>query len=148
LVSTTTVSFAFFPPLAVFCGASTNFSLPMKNLLIALLAISVLAAFSPKRQVFQVFTTSLRVTVLDDAGNVQEGATVTLYKTQQDLDKEQNPVGKPLTTDKRGVAIFRELEAQAYFVNAAKGDKDNTGGTVQTGALKANTLNKVNVIIE
>ena len=117
----------------------------MKNLLIALLAVAVLAAFSPKRQ---VFTTSLRVAVLDDAGNVQEGATVTLYKTQQDLDKEQNPVGKPLVTDKRGIAIFRELDAQAYFVSAVKGDKDNTGGTVQTGALKANTLNKVNVIIE
>jgi len=96
----------------------------------------------------QLMPTSLRISVLDDAGNVEEGAKVTLYKTQQDYDKEENPVAPAQLTNNKGFVIFRSLENRIYYVTVTKGDKDNVGGSTQTGELKPNVLNKVNIIIE
>jgi hypothetical protein len=96
----------------------------------------------------QLMPTSLRVTVLDDAGNVQKNAKVTLYLSQEDYDKEQNPVGESQTTNDKGFATFRSLETKVYYMTVSKGDMDNAGASIKTDALKSGVLNKVNVIIE
>ncbi len=109
------------------------------------ITFSFLAFTSPHRQ---LMPTSLRVTVLNDAGNVQEGAIVTLYTTQEDYDKEQNPVAEAQTTNAKGFATFRNLETKVYYMTVAKGDMDNANASIKTEALKSGVLNKVNVIIE
>ncbi len=109
-----------------------------------LLAVSVLAFTTPH----QLMPTSLRVTVLNDAGNTQEGAKVTLYLTQEDYEKEQNPVAESQMTNNKGFATFRNLETKVYYMTVSKGDMDNAGASIKTEALKSGVLNKVNVIIE
>jgi len=95
----------------------------------------------------QIIKTQLHLTIRNDLGNTVEGASVTLYANANDYKQEQNPVQKG-TTDAKGVVKFKELKAQDYFVLASKGDKDNTGAGEKTGALEANRINKVTLIIE
>lgn len=119
----------------------------MKKITLGLILTTVflLAFTAPSRQ---LMPTSLRVTVLSDAGNAQAGAKVTLYLTQEDYEKEQNPVGQPETTNAKGFATFRNLETKVYYMTVVKGDMDNAGASIKTEVLKAGVLNKVNVIIE
>ncbi|MDJ1485662.1 carboxypeptidase regulatory-like domain-containing protein [Cytophagaceae bacterium YF14B1] len=118
----------------------------MKKAALGLLILTLLSfAFTTPKQ---ITTTALRVTVLDDAGNIQEGAKVTLYKTQEDFEKEQNPVSAAQTTSNKGFVIFRSLEPKIYYVAVSKGDLDNSGGSTQTQELKSGAVNKVNIIIE
>lgn len=116
-----------------------------KNIIVLLLLVGCLCAFTIPSQ---LMPTSLRVTVLNDAGNALEGAKVTLYATQEDYDKEQNPVGESVMTNAKGFATFRNLETKVYFMTVSKGDMDNAGASIKTESLKSGVLNKVNVIIE
>ncbi len=111
----------------------------------ALLFSALLFSFAPPTQ---LMPTSLRVTVLNESGNSEKGAVVTLYKTQQDYEKEQNPALPAQTTNDKGVAVFRDLQPVIYHVSAVKGDRDNANGATQTDTLKASRQNKVNIIIE
>lgn len=95
----------------------------------------------------QIVKTQLHMTVRNELGNTEEGVSVTLYATEVDYEKEQNPV-QTGTTDAKGLVKFRELKAQEYFVLAQKGDLNNFGGGEKTGALVANRINKVNIIIQ
>ncbi|MCS7005836.1 MAG: prealbumin-like fold domain-containing protein [Cytophagales bacterium] len=95
----------------------------------------------------QFLSTVLKVTVLDDAGNIQKGAVVKLYKTEEDYKEDKNPVGGPQTTDEKGKVQFKDLEPQVYYVRAQKGDKDNSDGGIKTHKLDAGKINKINVII-
>jgi hypothetical protein len=95
----------------------------------------------------QIIKTQLHVTIRNELGNTEEGVSVTLYETEADYEKEQNPV-QTGTTDEKGVVKFKELKAQEYLVLAKKGDKNNFGGGEKTGALVANRINKVNIIID
>lgn len=95
----------------------------------------------------QIIKTQLHITVRNELGNTEAGASVVLYATEEDYEKEQNPVQSG-TTDEKGIARFKELKAQEYFVLAKKGDANNFGGGEKTGALVANRINKVNIIIQ
>ncbi len=95
----------------------------------------------------QLIKTQLHVTIRNELGNTEEGVSVTLYETDVDYEKEQNPVQTGIT-DEKGIVKFKELKTQEYFVLAKKGDKNNFGGGEKTGALVANRINKVNIIIE
>lgn len=95
----------------------------------------------------QIVKTQLHMTVRNELGNTEAGVSVTLYATEADYEKEQNPVQSG-TTDEKGVVKFKELKAQEYFVLAKKGDLNNFGGGEKTGALVANRINKVNIIIQ
>ena len=95
----------------------------------------------------QIIKTQLHMTVRNELGNTEAGVSVTLYATDADYEKEQNPVQSG-TTDEKGVVKFKELKAQEYFVLAKKGDLNNFGGGEKTGALVANRINKVNIIIQ
>ena len=111
----------------------------------ALLLSALLFSFAPPTQLIPI---SLRVTVLNELGNPEKGAVVTLYKTRQDYEKEQNPALPAQTTNDKGVAVFRNLQPLIYHVSAVKGDKDNANGATQTDTLKASRQNRVNIIIE
>lgn len=97
---------------------------------------------------FQVFKTSIKITVIDELGNIAEGASVQLFGTEEDYRNETNAVTDVAVTDKKGQVKFKELESKVYFVNVKKGDKNNIGAGVQTAKLEEGKLNKVNIVIE
>jgi len=96
---------------------------------------------------FQIIKTSLNVTVRDEVGNTVEGATVQLFKTEEDYNKEENAVAEA-TTDKKGVAKLKDLEALPYYILVKKGDLNNFGGGEQTDTLQARRINQVTIIIQ
>lgn len=96
---------------------------------------------------FQLIKTQLSVTIRNDLGNIEQGATVQLYETEEDYKAEKNAVAEGVT-DQKGVIKFKELKAISYFVLAKKDDKDNFGGGEQTGKLEANRINKVTIVIQ
>ena len=112
----------------------------MKKINIALL-IAVISLMS-----LGLLKTQLQVSVLDDAGNFQQGAEVTLYNNADDYeaDKKAFPTQK---TDAKGRTKFKGLEAIDYFIHVEKGSKDNVLGGEQTGVLVEGKINKVNIII-
>lgn len=115
---------------------------------VALSAIFTTFAFSMKSSESQLLKTSLRITVLNELGNPEEGVTVVLYKTESDYEDETNPVGDSVLTDKKGRATFKDLEAIVYFVSAEKGKINNHGAGIQTSPLESGKLNKVNIVVE
>ncbi len=113
-----------------------------------ILFTAILISFSSFTSDTQVIKTQLRVTVLDDAGNLVQGATIQLYANEEDFNKEKNPISEKLTTDEKGVAKFDDLDTKVYYLLVEKGDMNNWGGGVQTDLLKAKKVNKINIIIE
>lgn len=113
------------------------------------LSFSMLMAccFSPKTSDAQIFSTKLRVTVVDELGNVVKGAKVTLYATQADYNKEVNPIQSFKLTDAKGRVTFKKLKRRAYYVIVRKEDKDNSGGGEIISGLKKGRLNKATVVI-
>jgi len=95
----------------------------------------------------QLFPTNLEVTVLSDKGNVQSGAIVKIYKSEEDYQKDENVValGK---TNAKGIIKFKKLEEIVYFIRAEKGDMDNESSANKTGKLEPKRNNMVNVIVE
>jgi hypothetical protein len=96
---------------------------------------------------FQIIKTQMQLTVRNELGNTEEGVTVQLFENEADYKAEKNPA-QTSTTDKKGVAKFKDLKAISYFILAKKGDKNNFGGGEQTGELQAKRINKVTVVIE
>ncbi len=108
--------------------------------------VIILTAFSFNES--QIFNTSLKINIRNELGNIEEGASVQLFGSEEDYRNETNPVTAVEITDKKGSVKFKELEAKIYFINAKKGDKNNIGAGVQTDALEEGKLNKLTVIIE
>jgi hypothetical protein len=115
----------------------------MKRIFSSIVAIIFMAMLLQ----FQLIKTSMNVTIRDELGNTVEGATVTLYETEENYKAEKNPAGEQ-TTDAKGLARFKDLKAISYFVLAKKGDKNNFGGGEQTGKLEEKRINKVTIVIE
>ena len=115
----------------------------MKTLLTSVVAIGFLMLTLQ----FQIIKTSLNITVRNELGNTEEGATITLFETEDDYKTEKNSVAEQ-TTDAKGVAKFKELKAISYYVLVKKGDKNNFGGGEQTGKLEEKRINKVTIVIE
>ncbi|MCU0383864.1 MAG: hypothetical protein MUF68_07325 [Cyclobacteriaceae bacterium] len=113
-----------------------------KQVLISLVVLFTMALFA-----FQIIKTQVVITVRNELGNTEANATVTLFKTESDYEKEVNPVQSGLT-DAKGVVKFKDLEAIPYFVKAQKDDKDNAGGGEKIGTLVANRINKVTIVIQ
>lgn len=114
-----------------------------KNIFLTLLMVVFLSTTA-----FQVFNTSMKITVLNELGNVEEGAAVILYDTEDDYRNEKNALTKVIFTNAKGQVKFKELESKAYFVSVVKGDKNNDGAGVQTAKLQEGKLNKLNIVIE
>lgn len=112
-----------------------------RNILLIITLVSVFAfAFAP-------LPTSLRIEVRNELGNLEEGVSVTIYRSKADYDKEVNPVQPTALTDKKGRVTFKDIPARVYHVNAIKGDMDNYGAGVATNKLEEGKLNKVTIII-
>jgi len=115
----------------------------MKSLLIIALFLNLGIGNKPP----QLFNTSLTVTVRDELGNTVEGASVKLFVKEEDYTKEKNFI-EEATSDKKGIAKFKKLNPEAYFILCRKGDKDNAGGGEKTGVLKKGEFNKVTIVIQ
>jgi len=96
---------------------------------------------------FQLIKTQITITVRNELGNIEEGATIQLFETEDDYKAEKNVAAEGVT-DKKGIIKFKELKATSYYVIARKEDRDNSGGGEQTGKLEANKNNKVTIIIQ
>ena len=105
----------------------------------------VLALCVPLRG--QILSTKLKVTVLNDHGNVVEKAIVNLYHTHGDYLQSKNAWMKA-TSDEKGVAVFKKLSEKSYYLEVRRGDMSNDSKSVKTSVLERGKLNKVNVIIE
>lgn len=110
----------------------------------SVLFLGLLAFNNPK----QILKTQLRITVLNDLGNPVEGAKVTLYNSDEDYRKEQNPAMETETSDNKGRVKFSGLEPKVYYIHAQKGDMTNAGAGVQSDTLQEGRINKANIIIE
>lgn len=95
----------------------------------------------------QLFNTRLRITVLDELGNVVPDAEVTLYANEADYNKEVNEVKPKAKTDEKGRVTFKDLDPQAYYVIVRKGKLTNVGGGEIIGQLEKRKLNKANVVV-
>jgi len=118
----------------------------MKKASLLVIAVLVLSAFSIKEE--QILKTSLKITVLNELGNIEDGVEVQLFTSDEDYRKEQNPVQKAVYTDKKGQVKFKGLKSKVYYILAKKGDKSNIGAGVSTDKLEEGKLNKVTIIIE
>ena len=99
-------------------------------------------------QAHQLIATQLHITVRNELGNTEEGASVKLFETEDDYRNETNQVGETQYTDKKGIVKFKNLKGISYFMLVEKDDKNNIGGGVATDKLIESRINKVNVIIE
>ncbi len=95
----------------------------------------------------QLLPTKLRVTVIDGLGNFVEGASVSIYETEEDYRGSVNAVAN-CDTDKKGRVTFKGVKPIAYYIEAKQGDKNNNGEGVKTGKLAEGKINKVNTVIE
>jgi uncharacterized protein (DUF2141 family) len=96
----------------------------------------------------QILPTKLRIQVRNNLGNLTEGVEVTLYGSEEDYNKEINPVTQTQITDKKGRVTFEDLESKVYFVLAEKGELNNYGGGILTDTLRAGRVNKTTIIID
>ena len=116
------------------------------KLSIFLIALSLLTSSFAPRPV-QLINTSLTVTVRDELGNTVEGASIKLFETEENYNKETNPVAEG-STDAKGNYRFKKIKAVTYFVLVKKSDKDNTGGGEKIGKLEEGKFNKVTIVIQ
>jgi hypothetical protein len=96
---------------------------------------------------FQLIKTTLHITVRDELGNIVKGASVQLFETEDDYNKEQNVAAQGVT-DEKGILKLKELKAATYYVIVRKEDKDNSGGAEKTPRLEEKKINKVTIIIQ
>ena len=52
-----------------------------------------------------------------------------------------------LETDRSGKAIFKNIEAKAYYIQVEKGDLDNSGAGEIIEKLQPNRINKSTIVI-
>ncbi len=95
----------------------------------------------------QLLPTKLRVTVINGQGNLVEGATVSLYNSEEDFLASTDPL-KLDRTDAKGRVTFKGVEPRSYYIEARKGEMNNDGRSSKTSNLQEGKLNKVNVVIE
>jgi hypothetical protein len=117
----------------------------MKNIFYSLVVILITALFI---QASQIVATQLHVTVRNELGNIETGAAVRLFETEDDYRKESNQVGETQYTDKKGIAKFKNLKNISYFILVENEDRNNYGGGVATDKLLEGKINKVTIIIE
>lgn len=84
---------------------------------------------------------------MDDLGNTVEGATVKLYKTEDDYLNSKNPIAEE-TSDNKGVVKFKKLEPVEYYVEVRKGEINNDGKGAQVAPLEEGRINQVSIVIE
>lgn len=92
--------------------------------------------------------TSFRISVKDNNGSPVSGASVRLFLTLNDLDKEINQVYSTQYTDLKGETTFNSVNPIKYYFRAEKGCQSSivNANTTQT-ALVAFSLNTVSTTV-
>lgn len=116
----------------------------MKSIII-LLITCINSAFLPIP--VQLINTSLTITVRDEVGNTVSGASIKLFDTEENYNKEKEAIAEGVT-DAKGTFRFKKIKATSYFVLVKKDDKDNSGGGERIGMLEAGKFNKVTIVIQ
>ena len=109
-----------------------------------IISAAVLASCSEekeKKEPAPVTTLQLNVTY---GGAPVSGIPVTLYKTRQHWQTEQNPVQTAITSA-NGKAFFSYLTEAEYYVNAVSGNLSNWGGVILYSGLMENSGNQAAV---
>ncbi|MTI30847.1 carboxypeptidase regulatory-like domain-containing protein [Xanthovirga aplysinae] len=120
----------------------------MKKIIILLLVL-IAGIFYPEKATeksLKGLPTFLKITVLNDMGEAEEGTKIQLFETEQDYNKESNPVNTRYT-NKRGKTTFGKLRPTVYYILARKEGMNNDLGAVKTDTLREGLINKVTVII-
>lgn len=120
----------------------------MRNLISVVIVFFIVLCATAVSAELQILPTGMRLTVLSSLGNTVENAKVTVYKTWDDYENEENAVAGPAFTDEKGRVTFKNLEEKMYYVQAIKGEANNYGEGEQTGKLKKGKINKFNIIIQ
>ncbi|OEK05493.1 hypothetical protein BFP71_07850 [Roseivirga misakiensis] len=94
-----------------------------------------------------MLSTKLKITVVDELGNVVPDAKVILFANEADYNKEVNPVQPFKLTDSKGRVTFKKLDTKSYYIIVRKGDKDNSGGGEVVSKLVKGKVNKANIVI-
>lgn len=119
----------------------------MKYILFLVSALLLIGLFSFAPAERQLLPTKLKITVIDGLGNPTEGATVTIYESEENYLKNENPVATA-KTDNKGRAVFKDVKPVSYYVDARKGDMNNDGEGVKIAPLQEGRTNTVNTVIE
>jgi hypothetical protein len=91
---------------------------------------------------------SLELTVRDNLGNPMSGATVKLYKSENDLFNFTNQVGSTKTSDGSGKIKVEDLEEIKYYFFAEKDCYNNyRGGNYLVDPLKKNQNTTADIVI-
>ncbi|MCP4522220.1 MAG: carboxypeptidase regulatory-like domain-containing protein [Cytophagales bacterium] len=119
----------------------------MKRVVLLASIFMLCSAFVGMQEASKIIKTQLFVTVVDDIGNAQVGATVTLYPTKEDYENKTNGIG-PKKTNKKGKVRFLGLDQSSYYVYAKKGKKDNLFKGEKVENLSRKKMNRVSIVIE
>ncbi len=94
----------------------------------------------------QILKTKLEVTVLDEIGNVVEGAKVMAFDNRVDYENLEKP-GFEGVTDHKGKITFKGVIPTEYYLYIEKGDMTNYGGGEKTAKLDDGKTNRIRVVI-
>lgn len=119
----------------------------MKRLLPVLLIILMSSVLVEQKAEAQILSTKLKITVVDNLGNVVQDAKVRIFRNEADYNKEANDLQKFKLTNAKGQVTFKKLEEASYYILVRKGDLDNTNGGSIVDTLKKGKVNKVNIVI-
>ncbi len=119
----------------------------MKRLFPLLLIVLMSSVLVQQKAEAQVFSTKLKITIVDALGNVVQDAKVRIFKNEADYIKEANDLQPFQLTNAKGQVTFKKLEEASYYILVRKGDLDNTDGGSIVDTLKKGKVNKVNIVI-
>ena len=114
----------------------------IRRIFTMLLLTAVMGFAAQNEASAQIFSTKLKITVLDELGNVVPDAKVLLFKNKADWEKEANEVQPFKLTNIKGQVTFKKLTQETYYVLVRKGDKDNIGRGEKVEKMVAKKLNK------
>lgn len=97
---------------------------------IALLAL-VLFLLSCTKEEYVKPAPQLQISVISTYLTPVDGASVTIYNTQDDLNRHSNPIST-LQSDQTGQVLFENLEEQRYYFYVEKDGLDNTSDVAST----------------
>jgi uncharacterized protein (DUF2141 family) len=115
----------------------------MKNMLLLLVCVAFLGISAKPAEM----AATLQIVILDNLGNIQAGAIVTLYSSEKDYLEDKNPVSEKGVTNEKGKVTFKKLKPSVFYVKAEKGKMSNRGAGVKTQKLGSGKVNKMNIII-
>lgn len=111
-----------------------------------LLLLVSLFGFAAQGAKAQILKTSLQLTVLDELGNVVEGAKVQAFDNRVDYENLEKPSFEG-TTDAKGRVTFKGCKPVEYYLYVEKEDMTNFGGGEKTDKLEDGKTNRLSVVI-